>query len=485
MATSTLLPQTYGYDATGAWTRLSRADRTHWRYWRGDQVVNEERVTPADADAVQVTWVGAGGSALAERVSGPGERSTLLAVAPGGSVLLEADTAVRPLAYAPHGYRDETSALAAPGFNGERFDAGSGCYLLGPRHHRPYSPWLGIFLAPDSASPFGAGGLNTLAYCVGDPINLADPSGHFWKWIVAGVGLAIGVVAVVASFGAASAAVGALAAGGIGALTKSGAAAIAGTALGALSVGAEAGAIAAGAAGDEKAATILGFVGLGLGIAGAAPAVAKVAMKGAQRALRFARSAMGSRSSAIPLRAATGGGQASKAAMSSAARASATSPPPSAASWYAAKAPYLSRSSRTFTTYPVSTSTARPAGGRPAFQRQLGVHPDAVDASEGNAILDSLANPNYVSPENWAPPPLKQYPSPAYTTGHLRAGDAARRQVDVEGHLSVMEAMVPTEPSWLQRQIRTFRSAWSSWRDRPPSYASATAPPSYKSLFGG
>ncbi|WP_338010005.1 RHS repeat-associated core domain-containing protein, partial [Pseudomonas sp. GM60] len=33
------------------------------------------------------------------------------------------------------------------------------------------------FNGPDSFSPFGRGGLNTYAYCLGDPINLSDPNG--------------------------------------------------------------------------------------------------------------------------------------------------------------------------------------------------------------------------------------------------------------------------------------------------------------------
>lgn len=472
------LPQSYGYDAGGLWVRMSNPDRTHWRYWRNGRVVNELRAANDGGDEVQVTWV----TSVAEQVAGPGERSTLLASAPGGSVLLEADAEVRTLAYAPHGHRDETAARATPAFNGESLDAGSGCYLLGPGHHRPYSPTLGMFLAPDSASPFSAGGLNTLAYCAGDPINFSDPSGHFLKWILAGVGIALGVVAVVASFGAASAAVGAIAAGGIAALTKSGAAAIAATTLGVLSVGAEVGALGASAAGDEKAANVLGWVGVGLGVAGAAPAVAKTAMKGAMRFGRFAQRIAGGRSTAISLRAGAGGGRASQGMISSAARTPA--PSPSASSWYAAKAPHLGKSSRTFATYPVSNSAPRP-GGRPAFRRQLAVHPDGSNAAENNAILDGLANANYQPVVEWTPPPLKQYPSPAYTTGHMAVTGGAGRPVNAAGHVSAIEAMAAYEQAARRQElVRWIGARWKSLLDRPPSYDQATLP-GYDSLGFG
>lgn len=64
------------------------------------------------------------------------------------------------------------------GFNGERRDPVTGCYHLG-NGYRMYNPRLMRFHAADSMSPFGNGGLNSYAYCLGDPINLRDPSGHF------------------------------------------------------------------------------------------------------------------------------------------------------------------------------------------------------------------------------------------------------------------------------------------------------------------
>ncbi len=46
------------------------------------------------------------------------------------------------------------------------------------------------FHSPDRLSPFGSGGINAYAYCGGDPINLADPSGFFASPLVM-MGLAV------------------------------------------------------------------------------------------------------------------------------------------------------------------------------------------------------------------------------------------------------------------------------------------------------
>ncbi|MGC9458579.1 RHS repeat-associated core domain-containing protein, partial [Vibrio genomosp. F10] len=64
------------------------------------------------------------------------------------------------------------------GFNGVRQDPATKLYPLG-NGYRMYSPTLMRFNAQDSLSPFGRGGVNGYAYCLGDPVNRSDPSGHF------------------------------------------------------------------------------------------------------------------------------------------------------------------------------------------------------------------------------------------------------------------------------------------------------------------
>ncbi|EAS63335.1 conserved hypothetical protein [Photobacterium leiognathi lrivu.4.1] len=64
------------------------------------------------------------------------------------------------------------------GFNGERKDPVTGGYHLG-NGYRMYNPHLQQFHRYDDLSPFGQGGMNGYAYCLGDPINQGDPSGHF------------------------------------------------------------------------------------------------------------------------------------------------------------------------------------------------------------------------------------------------------------------------------------------------------------------
>ena len=107
------------------------------------------------------------------------EITSLLATDQQRSVLnvLDASTP-RPIAHTPYGHRPLASGLLSLlGFNGERPDPVTGHYLLG-NGYRAFNPILMRFNSPDSWSPFGKGGLNAYAYCVGDPVNRRDPTGH-------------------------------------------------------------------------------------------------------------------------------------------------------------------------------------------------------------------------------------------------------------------------------------------------------------------
>ncbi|WP_256582628.1 MULTISPECIES: RHS repeat-associated core domain-containing protein [unclassified Pseudomonas] len=89
------------------------------------------------------------------------------------SILTAAET---PRSYTPYGGLS-TALGARLAYCGELRDGLTGNYHLG-NGHRTYSPALMRFHSPDSLSPFGAGGINTYAYCSNDPINYRDPEGR-------------------------------------------------------------------------------------------------------------------------------------------------------------------------------------------------------------------------------------------------------------------------------------------------------------------
>lgn len=82
------------------------------------------------------------------------------------------------IAYSPFGHFERSNSTALLAFNGQRFDLIIKGYALG-NGYRIYYPNLARFGSPDTLSPFSRGGLNAYSYCEGDPINRADPSGHF------------------------------------------------------------------------------------------------------------------------------------------------------------------------------------------------------------------------------------------------------------------------------------------------------------------
>ncbi|WP_367346361.1 ribonuclease domain-containing protein [Stenotrophomonas bentonitica] len=277
-------PAIYRYDAENLLVCTGTSSTSLWRYWLGEVVVN------AANDDNELSWTYHGGRQVATLRVGGKPSSTLLGTDRAGSVLVEADTEVRSQRYTPYGYLPSDGAEPRQAYNGELLDNPSGCYLLGAGHHRPYSPALHAFLAPDAFSPFDEGGLNAYAYCAGDPINRNDPSGHFWQWIFAG----IGVVAAVVSAGMLVAPIIA----GSAALTASVAV---GAGFSAAGAGLEIGALIAHATGNTTAATVLGAIGIGvsaIGVLTSLPSIAHAAAKGIGKLGKAAASRTGLRSSA-------------------------------------------------------------------------------------------------------------------------------------------------------------------------------------------
>ncbi|MDD2137763.1 RHS repeat-associated core domain-containing protein [Pseudomonas kurunegalensis] len=108
----------------------------------------------------------------------------LLATGISGSVLLIAYNDQNEIRnYSCYGVESNTQTQENPiGFNGEIFDSTTQCYALG-NGYRLFSPTAMRFISPDNLSPFDSGGINAYCYCLGDPINNIDPSGHNSSWL--------------------------------------------------------------------------------------------------------------------------------------------------------------------------------------------------------------------------------------------------------------------------------------------------------------
>ncbi|ELS40092.1 RHS repeat-associated core domain-containing protein [Pseudomonas syringae] len=128
----------------------------------------------------QRTCIRAGGQLLAQQSRKGDEVVTTMIAGDRSNSVLHVSEDGRPvdIAYTPFGHHQAGQTIAdLPGFNGEQPDPLTGHYLLG-NGYRAYNPVLMRFNSPDSMSPFGKGGLNAYAYCVGDPVNRVDPTGH-------------------------------------------------------------------------------------------------------------------------------------------------------------------------------------------------------------------------------------------------------------------------------------------------------------------
>ena len=107
----------------------------------------------------------------------------------------------QPWNYAVYGNTAQWSQKRYIGFNGERLDPFTGLTHLG-NGYRSYNASLMRFQAPDNWSPFGKGGMNSYAYCSGDPVNYSDPSGHMNQKDTASI--VLGTIGLVLGFVTAS-----------------------------------------------------------------------------------------------------------------------------------------------------------------------------------------------------------------------------------------------------------------------------------------
>ncbi|WP_153785065.1 RHS repeat-associated core domain-containing protein [Pseudomonas sp. EMN2] len=284
---------TYGYDPAGNLCDR-RVDGQLTRSFHSAKALTHEL-----RGEEQLRLIGEAGQLFAvDRLAAGVHRATLLGCDAQGSVRLEADEELRQYHYTAHGADAGPSQSSANpfGFAGERREPLTGWYIAAG--YRPYDPVLMIFLAPDSASPFGRGGLNPYTYCGGDPVNRFDPDGHSWmKWLgigLAALALAMTVIPILAPIGMAVAA-GAFTAGaaGAGVTASLGAGLGAGLVAGITSVSTVSGAVGAIAAvastvklatsitilamndPDAKASKILGYVDMAAGIVGGAASAVK------------------------------------------------------------------------------------------------------------------------------------------------------------------------------------------------------------------
>lgn len=172
-ASSDELAIRFHYDAQDALIGCSTSAGKEQRFYRNDELASEI------LGGASTAFVRAEGMVLAEHQAGSDPKSLLLAGDDKNSVLCEISQAtVKGVAYSPYGHRiDDASVGNHLGYNGERRERQTGWYLLG-KGYRVFNPLLMRFHSPDNLSPFGERGLNAYMYCVGDPINNVDPTGH-------------------------------------------------------------------------------------------------------------------------------------------------------------------------------------------------------------------------------------------------------------------------------------------------------------------
>ncbi|WP_238066592.1 RHS repeat-associated core domain-containing protein [Pseudomonas shirazica] len=125
------------------------------------------------SSGLDVTLLSADDIPLAERSA----KTMLMASNAQRSIVNANRNNCKDIIYTAYGHSQMHCIL---GFTGQRYDRFTKCYLLG-NGYRAFSPCIMRFFSADSLSPFGSRTLNAYAYCMGDPINRDDASGHMWR----------------------------------------------------------------------------------------------------------------------------------------------------------------------------------------------------------------------------------------------------------------------------------------------------------------
>lgn len=167
---------TYQYDGSGALQaqKTSGGERREFIYL-GGKVVWEIVTQSGRETHIGRTFLG--GDYLSQFTDDAAP--VLIGTDRNGSVISASQSRSDQLfSYSPYGDRTGQDDQSLPAYNGEIIDKATGYYHLGAGY-RTYIPSLMRFNKPDSESPFGVGGINSYAYCGGDPVNNTDPTGHY------------------------------------------------------------------------------------------------------------------------------------------------------------------------------------------------------------------------------------------------------------------------------------------------------------------
>jgi RHS repeat-associated protein len=272
----------FRYDARDRIGSAHDGQEERHRYYLGGQLNREEGATTS------TTFHRAMGAAVAQtRHEIEKEEVILLGGDSQGSVVAEAGHELTSLAYTPHGFRDASLGQSDIGYTGERKDRDVDWYVLGD--YRAYNPAVMRFHSPDSASPFGHGGLNAYAYCAGDPVNRCDPSGEGWlDWLFVGIGIVASGIAIAASGGTLAPAIGAV----VSLTATAGqATAVSLVAVDVTSVALSLGSAAAADSGNDALAGKLGLASMVLGLGGLGAVGAPKLASGAARGIKTFRGA--------------------------------------------------------------------------------------------------------------------------------------------------------------------------------------------------